>query len=133
MLIRSEQGTQSAWSIAGGAVAYVVIVVFGVRRILPRFEQSFRKHGRVTENALSLMVVLALTSAVATEWIGIHLVFGAFLVGAVMPKTPDFVESVQHKLESVTVVVLLRFFSRTAGCGPISGCSRDRSGSTRCS
>lgn len=107
VLIRAEHASQSAWTIAGGAVAYVLVVVFGVRRLLPRFEQSFRKHGRVTENALSLMVVLALGSAVLTEWIGVHLVFGAFLLGAVMPKSPEFVESVQHKLESATVVVLL--------------------------
>jgi Kef-type K+ transport system membrane component KefB len=107
VLIRAEQASQSAWTIAASALAYVLVVVFGVRKLLPRFEKSFRKHGRITENALSLMVVLALASAVVTEWIGVHLVFGAFLFGAVMPKTPEFVESVQHKLESVTVVVLL--------------------------
>jgi Kef-type K+ transport system membrane component KefB len=115
VLIRSEGSSTGVWVMIGSALAFMLVLVFGVKRLLPRFETSFRNHGRLTENALSLMVVLAMASALITEWIGIHLVFGAFAFGAVMPKTPEFIQSVQSKLESVTVVVLLPLFFAYSG------------------
>ena len=84
VFVRSEKASMPAWMTIGGALAYVLVMVFGVRRLLPRFETHFRKEGRHTESAISLMIVLALASAVATEWLGIHLVFGAFLMGAII-------------------------------------------------
>jgi Kef-type K+ transport system membrane component KefB len=35
---------------------------------------------------MALMILLALASALCTEWLGIHLLFGSFLMGAIMPK-----------------------------------------------
>jgi len=57
-----------------------------------------------------VIVVLVLVSALATEWLGIHLLFGAFLMGAIMPKAPEFTRYLLHKFESVTVVLLLPLF-----------------------
>lgn len=113
--IRSEKASLPVWATLGGAVAYVLIMLLGVRRLLPWFEAHFRKEGRHTEGAISLMIILALASAVATEWLGIHLVFGAFLMGAIMPKSPEFIQSLQNKMESVTVVVLLPLFFAFSG------------------
>jgi Kef-type K+ transport system membrane component KefB len=115
VFVRSEKASLPAWVTMGGAVAYVLIMLLGVRRLLPRFEAHFRKEGRHTEGAISMMIVLALASALATEWLGIHLVFGAFLMGAIMPKSPDFIRSLQDKMESVTVVVLLPLFFAFSG------------------
>jgi Kef-type K+ transport system membrane component KefB len=115
VFIRAEKASLPAWATIGGALAYVLLMLFGVRRLLPRFEAHFRKEGRHTESAISLMIVLALASAVATEWLGIHLVFGAFLMGMIMPKGRDFIQSLQHKMESVTVVVLLPLFFAFSG------------------
>ena len=36
------------------------------------------------------MILLVLASALLTEYLGIHLLFGAFLMGAIMPKGPRF-------------------------------------------
>jgi Kef-type K+ transport system membrane component KefB len=115
VFIRSEKASLPVWATVGGALVYVLIMLFGVRRLLPRFETQFRKEGRHTESAVSLMIILALASALATEWLGIHLVFGAFLMGVIMPKSPDFIQSLQHKMESVTVVVLLPLFFAFSG------------------
>jgi Kef-type K+ transport system membrane component KefB len=115
VFIRSEKASMPAWMTLGGAVGYVLIMLLGVRRLLPRFEAHFRKEGRHTESAISLMIILALASALVTEWLGIHLVFGAFLMGAIMPKSPEFIRSLQDKMESVTVVVLLPLFFAFSG------------------
>jgi Kef-type K+ transport system membrane component KefB len=114
-LIRSQHASAPAWIAIGGALLYIVIMIFGVRRLLPRFETSFRRQGRLTEGAISFMIVLALASALATEWLGIHLLFGAFLMGAIMPRCPDFIETALLKLESVAVVALLPLFFAFSG------------------
>jgi Kef-type K+ transport system membrane component KefB len=90
-------------------------MLFGIRRMLIWFEESFRNHGRLTENALACTVLLVLASALTTEALGIHLLFGAFLMGAIMPKSPDFIRYALHKFEAVTVLVLLPLFFAYSG------------------
>jgi len=61
------------------------------------------------------MLVLALVSALVTERLGVHSLFGAFFVGALMPKRDDFVQAVRDRLESITVVALLPLFFAFSG------------------
>jgi Kef-type K+ transport system membrane component KefB len=51
-----------------------------------------------------------LVSALITDWLGIRLLFGGFLCGAIMPKEENFVLYVLEKFESITVVLLLPLF-----------------------
>jgi len=115
VLVRSERASMPVWVTIGGALVYVLIMLFVAKRMLTRFEVSFRNHGRLTESAMSLLIVLALVSALATERLGIHLLFGAFLMGAIMPKNHEFVQSIVQKMESVTVVALLPLFFAFSG------------------
>jgi Kef-type K+ transport system membrane component KefB len=115
VLIRAEGASMPVWVTIGGAITYVLVMLYGVRPLLPRFDAYFRKAGHLTEGAISLMIVLALASALVTEWLGVHLLFGAFLMGAIMPKTQDFVQTVMQRLESLTVIVLLPLFFAYSG------------------
>jgi len=115
VLVRVTHAARPAWVTIGGSIAYVLIMLFVVRRILPAFERAFRKRDRLTDNLVATIVVLVLASALATEWLGIHLLFGAFLMGAIMPKTPEFTRYLLHKFESVTVVLLLPLFFAYTG------------------
>ena len=115
VLVRVTHAARPAWVTIAGSIAYVLIMLFVVRRILPAFERAFRKRDRLTDNLVATIVVLVLASALATEWLGIHLLFGAFLMGAIMPKTPEFTRYLLHKFESVTVVLLLPLFFAYTG------------------
>ena len=115
LLIRTTHGGRQIWVTLGGLLVYVFFMLFGFKRLLARFEKSFRKTGHPTENALASMVLLVLASALTTEALGIHLLFGAFLMGAIMPKSPDFIRYVLHKFETVTVLVLLPLFFAYSG------------------
>src|SRR5205807_1788038 len=106
VLVRSEASSMPIWVTVGGALAYVLIMAFGVKRLLMRFEASFEQRGRLTENVTSFMIVLALISALTTERLGIHSLFGAFFMGAIMPKGAAFTEAIRSRLESITVVAL---------------------------
>ena len=46
-------------------------------------------------------------SALITELIGIHLIFGAFLLGAVMPKNEDLVREIAEKTEDFVLIFLI--------------------------
>jgi len=115
VLVRVTHAARPAWVTIAGSLAYVLIMVFVVRRILPAFEREFRKRNRLSDNLVAVIVVLVLVSALATEWLGIHLLFGAFLMGAIMPKTQEFTHYLLHKFESVTVVLLLPLFFAFTG------------------
>jgi len=115
VLVRVTHAARPAWVTIAGSLAYVLIMVFVVHRILPAFEREFRKRNRLSDNLVAVIVVLVLVSALATEWLGIHLLFGAFLMGAIMPKTPEFTHYLLHKFESVTVVLLLPLFFAFTG------------------
>jgi Kef-type K+ transport system membrane component KefB len=115
VLVRAQNAPASPLTIVAGCVIYVLVMIGGRKRLLGLFEKSFRRNGRVTENALSLVIVLALASAISTEWLGIHSLFGAFFLGAILPKGADFGQALRLKLESMTTVVLLPLFFAYSG------------------
>jgi Kef-type K+ transport system membrane component KefB len=69
----------------------------------------------MTQDILSLVLLLVLASAWTTEWIGIHALFGAFLFGAILPKDKGFVHDLTGKLEDFVVVFLLPIFFAYTG------------------
>jgi Kef-type K+ transport system membrane component KefB len=115
VLVRVAHAARPAWVTIAGSLVYVLIMLFVVRRLLPALERTFRKRDQLSDNLLAVIVVLVLASALATEWLGIHLLFGAFLMGAIMPKAPEFTRYLLHKFESVTVVLLLPLFFAYTG------------------
>jgi len=81
----------------------------------------------VTPDLLGLILLLVLASAWTTERLGIHALFGAFLLGAIMPKAHELVIAVRDKLQDLTVVLLLPLFFAFMGLktriGLLSGAS----------
>ena len=61
-----------------------------------------------------VVFVALLLSALATEVIGIHAIFGAFLLGAVIPHESDVARTLTRQLEDmVTILLLPAFFAFT--------------------
>ena len=73
-------------TIVGLTVVYAAVMVLVVRPLLRRLVTGFRAAGRLTPDALAVVLVGVLVSAFATEEIGVHAIFGAFVFGAVMPR-----------------------------------------------
>ena len=115
LLIRSAPTATPIWLTVGGLIAFALVMIYGVRRMLRRFETIYRERGSVSENVMALMLLLVLTSALCTEWLGLHLLFGAFLMGAIMPKEPKFVRYVLDRFETITVTLLLPLFFAFTG------------------
>ncbi len=115
VLIRSSHSGTPIWITLGGVVGFALLMIYGVQRLLKRFATSFEKRGELSENMVAFVLVLVLGSALCTESLGIHLLFGSFLMGAIMPKDPKFVRYLLDRFETVTVTLLLPLFFAFTG------------------
>lgn len=97
------------------AVAYVVLMFVVVRPFLRRLQGLYDRQGHVSQTLVAIVIFLVLMSAYTTEAIGIHALFGAFLMGAMMPKGTKFVRAMNEKLEDYTVVFMLPIFFAYTG------------------
>jgi Kef-type K+ transport system membrane component KefB len=87
------------------SVAFVAAMVGLVRPLLARLPVV----------PVWLALTLALAGAWATETIGIHAIFGAFLAGAVIPRDGAVQRDVEDKLQTATLTVLLPVFFVVVG------------------
>ena len=85
------------------------------RRALAALARRFETSGHASVDQVAIVVVALLLSAFATEWIGIHAIFGAFLLGVSMPHESRLTHELTDKIEDFTVVVLLPVFFTVAG------------------
>ncbi|MFZ1006700.1 MAG: cation:proton antiporter [Candidatus Sulfotelmatobacter sp.] len=115
VLTRSAHSGTSIWMTIVGIVIFAAIMIYGVQRLLGKFESSYRERGELSENLMALMLLLLMGSALCTEWLGLHLLFGAFMMGAIMPKDPKFVRYVLDRFETITVTLLLPLFFAFTG------------------
>jgi len=115
VLIRSAHQATSIWVTLGGIVLFAAVMIYGVRFLLRGLERTFHKYGEISENRMAFLLLLALASALCTERLGIHLLFGSFLMGAIMPKEPKFVRYVLDRFETITITLLLPLFFAFTG------------------
>jgi len=113
--VARADGLRPALLTAALSAAYVAVMFFAVRPFLRRLEVVYGKHGRLSQSVMAVVFLLVLGSAFTTEMIGIHALFGAFLMGAIMPKGTEFVRTISEKLEDFTVVFLLPIFFAFTG------------------
>jgi len=84
-----------------------------LHRLADYIERS--NNGVLTQLLVAVLFVGMMGSAIITELIGIHTIFGAFLFGAVMPNRSIFVRDLAEKTEDFTVVFLLPIFFAYTG------------------
>jgi Kef-type K+ transport system membrane component KefB/nucleotide-binding universal stress UspA family protein len=85
------------------------------RWFLKRLATYYRRTGRLSQLLLALIYMAVVASALITELIGIHLIFGAFLLGAAMPKNADLVRELAVKTEDFVLIFLLPIFFAFSG------------------
>jgi Kef-type K+ transport system membrane component KefB len=102
-------GSATALVAIGGGVAYFAVVWFIGRPLLKRLEVSAQKHDQVSGRMLGFILMLLMLAAWFTDFIGIHAVFGAFVLGAAMPRGV-VTRDLQRLIEPVTANFLLPLF-----------------------
>lgn len=103
------------WMTIAGSVAWAALVLTAGRALLARLGAAAERHGRLTQSTLAVVVLAVFASAWVTEVLGVHALFGAFLVGAAMPRTPWLVRALMERFEDVMTVLLLPLFFAFTG------------------
>ena len=100
--------------VSAGALGYILFMYLAGRPFMGWITRRCERDADRTEFAVTLIFVALLLSALATEAIGIHAIFGAFLLGCVIPCDSAVARTLMHRLESVVTVLLLpAFFAYT--------------------
>ncbi|MGW2560941.1 cation:proton antiporter [Streptomyces sp. NPDC001514] len=96
------------------ALAFTLFMYFAVRPALTRW--AARAERAYTDSVVLVVLFSGLClSALATEEIGVHALFGAFLFGVATPRGNRMIERQAARLQAFTVPVLLPLFFVTTG------------------
>src|ERR1035437_4918224 len=92
------------------AVAYVLLMIKVVRPFLKRVGDLYTTKENLSKSIVAVFFLTLLFSAYATEVIGIHALFGAFMAGTIMPDNTKFRNLFIEKIEDIALVLLLPLF-----------------------
>ncbi|SFH59494.1 cation:proton antiporter domain-containing protein [Planctomicrobium piriforme] len=119
----AQANVSGAISIVIWAAIYIAAMLFVIRPLAVRYLQ--RGDGRIPAGTIPGLFIAVLASALTTEAIGIHAVFGGFLLGVIIPHDSPISRAVKLKLHDVVTMLLLPAFFAITGMntriGLISG------------
>jgi Kef-type K+ transport system membrane component KefB len=97
------------------AFVFVATVFLVVRPLVQWIARRIERRGTLSQTALSAVLVLALASALATDAIGIHALFGAFAVGTCVPPESALARELRRRIEDLVAVLFLPVFFALTG------------------
>ena len=100
-------------TIVGGIIFASVVLILGPRLLAP-LGRIVEREGKITPNVLGITLMAFMFSAFVADGIGLHAVFGGFLLGTVMPRG-KFAEELKKQIEPFAVVILLPTFFTFSG------------------
>lgn len=89
---------------------YVVAMIFIVKPFLKRIGDLYGTKESIGKPVMAIFFLFLILSSYATEVIGIHALFGAFMMGSIMPDISKFRMIFIEKVEDVSVILLLPLF-----------------------
>ncbi len=92
------------------AVLYVAAMIYIVKPFLKRIGDLYGTKDSIVKPVVAIFFLVLIVSSYATEVIGIHALFGAFMAGAIMPDVPKFRTIFIEKVEDVALILLLPLF-----------------------
>lgn len=116
-----------AWTLLAAAAVTTLVVTAG-RRLLGSLDRwRIRRTAEVGSEIVGAAVLLALATALVTESIGIHALFGAFVAGTIVPRESGLARELAGRVEPVVETVFLPIFFAFTGLrtdiGLVSGAS----------
>lgn len=100
-------------NIAGG-IGYVLLAFLVIKPLLARWGKGIEQRGVMSDREFVVCLILMSIAAWFTDAIGLHAVFGAFIMGAVMPRGL-VVKALTDRIEPLTVALLLPLFFTYSG------------------
>jgi Kef-type K+ transport system membrane component KefB len=116
-LAGAGRGLEGLMKTGIGAVVLMVAVFAGLRPAYAWLLRTRAPDGDPSATMLAALMIGLLACAMATEWLHLHAVFGAFLFGACLPRDDRLLQSLAQRIEPISIVVLMPLFFALAGLG----------------
>lgn len=98
------------------AVGYVIFLVYLVRPLfLSILKRTGSLHNGPSQSVVALTLLMTFASAFFTGIIGIHPIFGAFLIGLICPHEGGFAIKLTEKIEDIVSVFFLPLYFALSG------------------
>jgi Kef-type K+ transport system membrane component KefB len=104
-------------SVAGAIPTVALLIVFAVviwtvlRPALRQFLVLAEKNAALRASSTAVLLLSAVSGAFITDWIGVHAIFGAFLIGMAVPRENLIIKDLTRTIERGVAVVLPLFFA----------------------
>jgi Kef-type K+ transport system membrane component KefB len=110
IVLASFSGSTSIAIVAiGGGVLYVIFTLLVLKRLLAKLEHLAARNEWISSHILPHALILLMLCAWYTDRIGIHAVFGAFILGLAMPRAL-FAPELHRRMEAVVINLLLPLY-----------------------
>lgn len=104
----------SAFATLFWTIAYILLMFIVIKPIIENKFIKMDQNTAANEGAMFLILIAALASATLTEMIGIHAIFGAFLLGAIIPHESLAAKTLNIRLQDIIRILFLpAFFAYT--------------------
>jgi len=113
LLVRGPQGNLPLGLTLAGSAVFVLLMIAVVRPLLARPKWVDGDRGALTRDRLATLLLMAFASAWVTERLGLHSVFGAFLMGCVLPRDRRLARALEEGLGGAVILLLPLFFAET--------------------
>lgn len=100
-------------AIAGGLLYAILTLTIG-RKLLKQLGVLAERNGKITPTLMAVTLMLLMLGSWTTDAVGIHSVFGGFILGVAMPRG-FFANELRKQLEPMAVIFLLPMFFTFSG------------------
>ena len=98
----------------GGGLLFALFIVFVGRKLLAPLGRMVEEKGEMSHTVLAIVMICFFLSAFVMDAVGIHAIFGGFILGTAMPRG-KLCEELKKKVEPFAVIVLLPMFFTYSG------------------
>ncbi|KAL2197930.1 Sodium/hydrogen exchanger family-domain-containing protein [Corynascus similis CBS 632.67] len=124
-LVNNSSGLAALWALLC-CIGWTLVLVFVVR---PPFMWVLRRTGSLQNGPTQGMVALTMLMVLASAWftgiIGVHPIFGAFLIGLICPHDGGFAIKLTEKVEDLISVLFLPLYFALSGLSTNLGLLND--------
>lgn len=113
-LVNSSSGL-TAFYVILLVIAWTLLLFLGVKPAYAWLARKSSMESGPTDSMMTLTILLVLVSAFYTEIIGVHPIFGAFLVGLIIPHENNYAVNLTEKIEDLVSVLFLPLYFASSG------------------
>jgi Kef-type K+ transport system membrane component KefB len=119
-LVGAGEGYAGLIKITVGVLVMLAFLFFGLKPAFAWLLRVKAPDGEPSTTVMASLMIGLLITALLTEWLHLHAVFGAFLFGACLPRDDRLLRSLSERIEPISIVVLMPLFFALAGLGTTS-------------